>query len=89
MSDEQEQGQEEAAPPASTDSAAVQAALSSIPGLAESVGNRPAARTGADSMADMMKEPESESEPMTFGTPKAKVEDSDTVQQALKQLGLQ
>jgi hypothetical protein len=89
MSDEQEQVQEEEeeAPPASTDSAAVQAALSSIPGLADSVGNRPAARTGADSMADMMREPEQE--PMSFGTPKAKVEDSETVQAALKQLGLQ
>lgn len=89
MSDEQEQVQEveEESPPASTDSAAVQAALSGIPGLADSVGNRPAARTGADSMADMMNEPEQE--PMSFGKPKPKVEDSETVQAALKQLGLQ
>lgn len=88
MSDEQEQVQEEEeAPPASTDSDAVQAALSGIPGLADSVGDRPAARTGADSMNEMMED--SEQEPMSFGTPKAKVEDSDTVQAALKQLGLQ
>lgn len=91
MSDE-EQGQEEQveeqpAPPASTDSAAVQAALSGIPGLADAIGNRPAARSGADSMADMMKEPEPE--PFQIGTPKPPVEDSETVQQALKQLGLQ
>jgi hypothetical protein len=87
MTDEQEQVQEEEAPPASTDSEAVQAALSSIPGLADSVGNRPAARTGADSMAEMMQEPDQE--PMSFGTPKPKVEDSEAVQAALKQLGLQ
>lgn len=85
MSDE-EQSEQEQAPPAS-DSAAVQAALSGIPGLADAVGNRPAAPTGSGSMADMLKEPEPES--VQIGTPRPKVEDSDTVQQALKQLGLQ
>ncbi len=89
MSDDEQDQEEhkEQAPPASTDSAAVQAALSGIPGLADSMGSRPAARTGADSMADMMKEPEPE--PFQIGTPRAPVEDSETVQQALKQLGLQ
>ena len=86
MSEEEQAPQEEEAPPASTDSDAVQAALSGIPGLADSVGNRPAPRTGADSMADMMKE--DEEEPMSFGTPRPEVEDSEAVQQARKQLGL-
>ncbi|CAN5893188.1 hypothetical protein BH23ACT12_BH23ACT12_10780 [soil metagenome] len=84
---EEEQAPEDEAPVASTDSAAVQDALSGIPGLSDAVGNQPAARTGADSMNEMMEEPEAE--PMSFGTPKAPEEDSDTVQQALKQLGLQ
>lgn len=80
--------EEEEAPPASSDSDAVQAALAGIPGLSESVGNRPAARTGADSMADMMNEPDSGSETMSFGKPRAPVEDSEAVEQAKKQLGL-
>ena len=87
MSEEEQAPQEEEAPPASTDSDAVQAALSGIPGLADSVGNRPTARTGADSMSDMMKE--DEEEPLSFGTPKPQAEDSEAVQQAIKQLGLQ
>lgn len=86
MSDE-EQSEQEQAPPASADSAAVQAALSGIPGLADAVGNRPAAPTGSDTMADLLKDPEADSP--QIGTPRPKVEDSDTVQQALKQLGLQ
>lgn len=88
MSEEEEQApEEEEAAPESTDSEAVQAALAGIPGLSDSVGNRPAARTGADAMDEMMQEPEAE--PMSFGTPKAPVEDSEAVQQAQKQLGLQ
>jgi len=86
MSDQEEQAGESAAPPESTDSEAVQAALKGIPGLADSVGNRPPAPTGADSMTDA---PEEEEEPMSYGTPRAQVEDSEAVQQALKQLGLQ
>jgi hypothetical protein len=85
--EEQAPQEEEEAPPASSDSDAVQAALAGIPGLSDSVGNRPAARTGADSMNEMMNEPEGE--PQTFGTPKKPVEDSEAVQQAMKQLGLQ
>lgn len=84
---EEEQAPEEEATPESTDSAAVQAALAGIPGLADSVSNRPPARTGDDAMDEMMQEPEGEQ--VSFGTPKAPVEDSDAVQQALKQLGLQ
>lgn len=81
--EEQAPPQAEEAPPASSDSDAVQAALAGIPGLADNVGSRPAAPTGADSMN------ESEGEPQEFGSPKAPVEDSEAVQQALKQLGLQ
>lgn len=86
--EEQAPQEEEEAPPASTDSDAVQAALAGIPGLSDSVGSRPAARTGADSMNDM-NEPEAGQEPMSFGAPKKPVEDSEAVQQAMKQLGLQ
>lgn len=88
MTDQDDETQE-AAPPASSDSDTVNAALQGIPGLAESVGNRPTARTGDDAMQDMMREDESEPPMDDFGTPKPKIEDSDTVQQALKQLGLQ
>lgn len=90
MTEEEQAPQEEEAeaPPASSDSDAVQAALAGIPGLSDSVGNRPAARTGADSMADMMNDSGSGSEPMSFGTPKKPVEDSEAVEQAKKQLGL-
>ena len=84
--EEQAPQEEEEAPPASTDSDAVQAALAGIPGLADSVGNRPAAPAGADSMNDM---DEQEGESQTFGSPKKPVEDSEAVQQAMKQLGLQ
>lgn len=86
--EEQAPQEEEEAPPATTDSDAVQAALAGIPGLSDSVGSRPAGRTGADSMNEMMNEPESGQEPMSFGAPKAPVEDSEAVQQARKQLGL-
>lgn len=91
MTEEEQAPQEEEqeAPPASGDSDAVQAALAGIPGLSDSVGNRPAARTGADSMNEMMNEPESEQESMSFGAPKKPVEDSEAVKQAMKQLGLQ
>jgi hypothetical protein len=87
--EEQEPQEEEEAPPASSDSDAVQAALAGIPGLSDSVGSRPPARTGADSMNEMMNEPESGQEPMSFGAPKKPGEDSEAVQQAMKQLGLQ
>jgi hypothetical protein len=87
--EEQAPQEEEEAPPASSDSDAVQAALAGIPGLSDSVGSRPAARTGTDSMNEMMNESDSDQEPMSFGTPKKPVEDSEAVQQALKQLGLQ
>jgi len=87
--EEQAPQEEEEAPLASSDSDAVQDALAGIPGLSDSVGNRPAARTGADSMNDMMNESEPGQEPVSFGTPKAPVEDSEAVEQALKQLGLQ
>ena len=88
--EEQAPQEEEEAPPASGDSDAVQAALAGIPGLSDSVANRPAARTGADSMNEMMNEPEdSGSEAMSFGKPKEPVQDSDAVEQAKKQLGLQ
>lgn len=84
MSDEVEQ-EEEAAEPESTDSAAVQAALAGIPGLSDTVGSRPAPKSG--STQDLLNEPEDDSP--VIGTPREPVEDSDTVQQALKQLGLQ
>lgn len=88
MSDEQEQAQELQAP-ASADSEAVQAALKGIPGLAESVGSRPADSSGSGAAEDMSNEPGSESEQEGVGAPKPQVEDSETVQRALKQLGLQ
>lgn len=88
MSDQQDPQEQEEEPPANSDSAAVQAALKGIPGLADAVGNRPAAPAGSDSMSRMLSEEGEEEEP-AFGTPKPEVEDSETVQRALKQLGLQ
>ena len=82
MADEQEQGQESAAPQ-STDSEAVQAAMKQIPGLSEAVENRPPTQT-PDPTAE-----EPEPDTSGFGTPRPQVEDSETVQRAIQQLGLQ
>ncbi len=84
MSDQEQQAEESAAPPASTDSDTVQDALQNMPGLAESMGNRPAARTGSDDAMEEEPDPDTSS----FGTAPEPVEDSETVQQARKQLGL-
>ena len=83
MAEEQEQGQESAAPQ-SADSDSVQAALQNIPGLAEAVENRKPSNPVPDPMAE-----EPEPDTSGFGTPKPQVEDSETVQQAIQQLGLQ
>ncbi|HEX2053545.1 MAG TPA: hypothetical protein VHJ78_07480 [Actinomycetota bacterium] len=82
MGDQEEQGQESEAP-ASTDSDTVQAALKGIPGLADAVENRPARQPAGDEQEEGG-EPDSQ-----YRSSRAEVEDSETVQQALKQLGLQ
>lgn len=81
MSEEQTEGREPEAP-ASSDSDAVQAALAGIPGLADAM-HRPPARPEVDGQESDEEEPAA-----GFGAPR-QVEDSETVQQALKQLGLQ
>ncbi len=85
MSDQEQQEEESAAPPASTDGDAVDAAMKGIPGLAESMESQPAARTGSDAMEEVVQE---EPEPESLKAPRPQVEDSETVQQARKQLGL-
>lgn len=82
MSDEEVEGQQ-AEEPASGDSATVQAALAGIPGLADSL-NRPAPAATDESEEGEQEEPEP-----GYGAPKSQVEDSETVQRALRQLGLQ
>jgi hypothetical protein len=84
MSDEEVEGQQAEAP-ASGDSATVQAALAGIPGLADSL-NRPAPAPAKES--EEGEESEGEEQAPSFGT-RAPVEDSETVQRALRQLGLQ
>ena len=85
MSDEEPQGQESEAPPASGDSDSVQAALAGIPGLADSMANRPARTDPVDETS----ESEEEEPDPSLGTPRAPAEDSETVKQAMRQLGLQ
>jgi hypothetical protein len=82
MSDEELEGQQ-AEEPASGDSATVQAALAGIPGLADSM-NRPAPTSSEESPESEGEEPEP-----GYGAPRGQVEDSETVQRALRQLGLQ
>ena len=86
MSDQEEEAQDQTPEEGSGDSATVQAALSGIPGLAESMGNRPA-RPAPAAGGDESGESE-EPEPQ-YGGSRKQVEDSETVQQALRQLGLQ
>lgn len=83
MSEQEEEQAQEPEASANSDSDAVQAALAGMPGLAESVGGRQEAPGEPDAGAE---EPGSE-EPAAGG--KQEVEDSETVQRALKQLGLQ
>lgn len=85
MSDQEEQEQASEETPDS-DSDTVQAALKGIPGLAESMGNRPA-RPAAGAGDD--ESGESQEPGPQYGSSKKPVEDSETVQQALRQLGLQ
>ncbi|HEX2180631.1 MAG TPA: hypothetical protein VHL54_14160 [Actinomycetota bacterium] len=85
MSDEEVEGQQ-AEEPASGDSAAVQAALAGIPGLADSL-NRPA--PAATEESEESEEGEQEQPEPGYGAPRSQVEDSETVQRALRQLGLQ
>jgi hypothetical protein len=82
MSDEEVEGQQ-AEEPASGDSATVQAALAGIPGLADSL-NRPAPAPAEESEEGEQEQPEP-----GYGAPRSQVEDSETVQRALRQLGLQ
>ncbi len=59
--------------------------MAGIPGLADSMTNRPA-RTGP---MDEASESEEEEPDPSIGKPRAPVEDSETVKQAMRQLGLQ